>query len=387
MIVVGLGAVGSATTRRLAASGVRVLGVDRYAPPHSHGSSHGETRITREAVGEGAAYVPFVRRSHEVWRELEEESGTRLFHATGGLLISPASGAAAMHGADDFAASTIAVAQRHRIDHRVLGPDELRREFGQFRTGAEHVGYHEPGAGLVLAEEAVRVQLELAVRHGAQLRRDEVVHDVVPDGDGVRIRTDQGEYGADVAVLAAGSWLPELLEPELARLFTVYRQLQTWFRLDGDAAAFDPAGCPVFIWQFGSGEDDVCYGFPAVEGPSGGVKIGTERYADATGPGTVRRTVDDAETAEVYERCVRGRIPALGPGVVRSASCLYTVTPDFGFVVDHHPEHRNVVIAAPCSGHGFKHSAAVGEATAELATTGAATLDLTPFALSRFGFG
>lgn len=384
MIVVGLGAVGSAATRHLAGDGVRVLGLDRFSPPHGHGSTHGDTRITREAVGEGDAYVPFVLRSHELWRELEAESGAELFRRTGGLIMSPSSGAAAMHGVDDFAGSTIRIAQRHRVGHEVLDDAELRRRYPQFRLDGDFLGYYEPGAGLVMADESVRVQLDLAARLGAVVRLDERVLDVSATPGGVSVVTDRARYGADTVVLAAGAWLPELLEPELASLFTVYRQVQNWFALDGPGKdAFSPDTCPVFIWQFGPGERDLCYGFPAIDGPGGGVKIGTECYDEVTDADTVRREVDPAESAEVYQRCLRGRIPSLTPQVVRRISCLYTVTPDFDFVIDRHPEHHNVVIASPCSGHGFKHSAAVGEATAQLATEGAATLDVSPFALGR----
>ncbi len=385
LIVVGLGAVGSATVRHLANSGTQVVGIDRFAPPHPYGSTHGDTRITREAVGEGDAYVPFVRRSHELWDELGHDSGVTLLRRNGGLIVAPESGAAAMHGTDDFAGSTIGIAERHGIQHEVLTADELRRRFPQFRAGDDDVGYYEPGAGAVMADDAVRVQLDLAERQGASIRRGERVLHVRAQDDGVTVVTDRASYGADVVVLAPGAWLPEYLEPELAGLFTVYRQVQNWFELDGPGEEqFDPDRCPVFIWQFGSGGDDMCYGFPAVTGRDGGVKIGTESYRASTDPESVRRDVDPAESAQVYEHCLSGRFPGLAAKVVRSVSCLYTVTPDFDFVVDRHPEHANIVLASGCSGHGFKHSAALGEAVGQFATSGAAALDLTPFALSRF---
>lgn len=384
VLVVGLGAVGSAAVHHLTAMGTSVLGIDRYAPPHPYGSTHGDTRITREAVGEGEVYVPFVRRSHELWHELEHETSTAVLHRTGGLLVRPASVTASMHGADDFLRSTIDVAVAHGIDHRLLDADELRREFPQFRVGVDDVGFFEPGAGYVLADDAVRAQLELAERRGATLRRDERVLSVVDTPAGAEIRTDRERYGADVVILAPGAWLPELIEPELARLFTVYRQVQSWFEPQRPGTGFEPDRCPIFIRQTGPGVDDVFYGFPAIHGPAGGVKIGTERYDTPTAPGSVRRTVDPAEHAAAYERFVRGRVLGVTDTVLRGITCLYTVTPDFGFVVDRHPGREHVVVAAACSGHGFKHSAAVGEATAALATGGVPRLDLSAFSFARF---
>ncbi|AYY15467.1 N-methyl-L-tryptophan oxidase [Actinobacteria bacterium YIM 96077] len=392
VIVVGLGAMGSATTYHLARAGARTLGIDQFAPPHTLGSTHGDTRITRQAVGEGDAYVQPVLRSHELWRELEAEADVSLFDQVGGLILAPASGGPAMHGAEDFFAATLKLAQRHRIDHEVLPAAELARRFPQFRLGdepkaADVVGYYEPGAGVVRAEAAVQVQLDLAERRGAHVSREEQVLDVTPSPTGVTVTTDRGSYGADTVVLSAGPWIRELVEPEIGELFTVHRQLMSWFTLDRaaqTAGTFEPGRCPVFIWQFGTTEEDVFYGIPAVDGPSGGVKIGTEGYGATTDPHRVERAVDPTEPAETFERCLRGRVPALQPAALRSVTCLYTVSPDSGFVIDRHPEHDRLIIASPCSGHGFKHSPAIGESLAELATTGTSTLDTSPFRLSRF---
>lgn len=378
VIVVGLGAVGSATTYHLAKTGVRVLGIDRYRPPHGMGSSHGDTRITREAVGEGEAYVPLVRRSHQLWRELEAESGESLLQQTGVLIMSPAGASVSMHGAADFMTATTSLARRHSIAHEVLAADELARRFPQFRFDDAYSGYFEPGAGWVRAEAAVHAHVAAAKRHGAVVRCGEEVVAYSANGSSVDVQTQKETYSADRLVLAAGAWLPRLVGGNLARLFTIYRQVVTWFE------ASDELDLPVFIWQFGTGEEDVFYGFPALNGPSGGVKIGTEKYRNVTTAAEASRDVSTAESNNEYTRCVRGRLPGLGPQAVRSGACLYTVTPDFGFVLDRHPEHANVVVASACSGHGFKHSPAVGETIAQLATGEPAAIDVTPFSLSRF---
>lgn len=321
VIVLGLGATGAATTYQLARRGARVLGVDRFSPPHDRGSSHGDTRLTREAIGEGDAYVPLVLRSHEIWRALEVETGTDLFTVTGGLMLSSGARDDGQHGVTGpFAAATAAAAGRFGIPHEVL------------------------------------------------------------DARSVTVRTDRGCCSADQLVIAAGPWAGRLLGPGLAPRFAVYRQVLHWFEITGSHERLTIPTFPVFIWEFGAGADDMCYGFPAVDGPAGGLKIAGEQYGTTVDPD--RRRADDVTPAEAgwaYRRYVRGRLPDLGPRCLRAASCLYTVTPGYRFVLARHPDTHRVIVASPCSGHGFKHSAAIGEALAELALEGRSRLDLTAF--------
>src|SRR5438067_9040702 len=165
VIVVGLGAMGAAVSWQLARRGVRVIALDRYAPPHDRGSSHGESRITRLAVGEGDEYVPLVRRSHELWREIEAESGQTLLTQTGGIVIgAPES---------DFLQRTREIAARHGIAHQTLDGAELRTRFPMFAAGELACAYYEPEAGYVRPEAAVAAQLGLATRAGAHLRLGE----------------------------------------------------------------------------------------------------------------------------------------------------------------------------------------------------------------------
>jgi sarcosine oxidase len=162
----------------------------------------------------------------------------------------------------------------------------------------------------------------------------------------------------------------------------VYRQVLHWFDLGAPPSQLTPDRMPVYIWEFGAG--DMFYGFPAVDGPAGGVKVATEQHHRRSDPDDLDRDVRPEEATAMFDHCVRGRLP-LRRSVVKQARCLYTVTPDHGFIIDRHPEHDNVLVASPCSGHGFKHSAAIGEALAQLATEGRADIDVSAFALSRFG--
>lgn len=382
-LVVGLGAMGSATVYQLARRGHPVVGIDQFAPPHTHGSTHGETRITRQAIGEGAHYSPFAIRSHELWREIEHEAGCELFTRTGALIISSSSTVATNH-VSGFLGTTIAAAERYDISHEVLGAAEIRARFPAFNVRDEEVGYFEPGAGFLRPEACVAAQLMLAEPQGAVLHRGEKVSSVQQDGAHVVVRTDANSYVAEQVVLTAGPWLPDLLAPEHNRIFTVTRQMLCWFLPRGSITPFLPDRFPVFIWEPAAVAQPV-YGFPAIHGPQGGIKLASGAYGEATTATGVRRRVRPEEVAALYEEVVAPCLSGLSPQCLKTASCLYTVTPDIGFIIDHHPEYRRVLLVSACSGHGFKHSAAIGEAVTELVTEGRSRLDLSPFGIARFG--
>jgi sarcosine oxidase len=379
VVVVGLGAMGSACLDQLARRGAGVVGIDRFAPPHDRGSSHGESRITRQAIAEGDEYVPFVLRSHEIWRQLEADSGQTLFLPVGALFLGRPGDAARHHGQADFVGRTAAVARRHGIAHELLTTAQVQARFPQFRLVGDEVAYWEPGAGLLRPERCIAVQLERARALGATVRTGETVVAVVPDAAGVRVETDRATYAADRAVVAAGAWLPGLLGGAVGKRLTVHRQVLCWFAAR-EPAAFAPGRFPVFIWIHGGAAADLFYGFPIL---GDGVKLATEQFVEATDPDRVARAVSPAEIGRLYAQHVRDRLPGVSDRCVRTATCLYTTAPDWGFVIDHHPDSDRIVVASPCSGHGFKHSPAIGEAIAERLTTGTSRLDLAPFRLAR----
>jgi sarcosine oxidase len=376
VVVVGLGAMGSAVCAQLAMRGVPVIGLDQYDPPHPYGSTHGETRMTRVAVGEGAEYVPLVRRSHELWREIEAHTETQLLTQAGGLIMSGPGGW--------LFEGTRGLAREFGIEHETLSSTELRERFPMFAVDEETEGYYEPESGFVRPEQAVRAQLELARRGGAVLRRGERVLDWSACRNGASVVSDRARYACQQLILCAGPWLPGLF-PEGRELFAVYRQVQLWFTIrEGYEQLRD---MPVFVWDFGGERGgfvhfDGFYGFPAVDGPAGGVKVASEAYETTTEPDGRQHPATAQETARMYRRCIEGRLPWLGPEAVRTVSCLYTCTRGSRFVIDRHPDHEAVLIVSPCSGHGFKHSAAIGEAVAQWVTDGRPELDLSPFQLS-----
>jgi sarcosine oxidase len=382
VVVAGLGAMGSATAYQLAMTGVSVLGLDPHRPPHTLGSTHGDTRITRVAVGEGLEYVPLVRRSHEIWREIEDRSGAEVLSQCGGLVLAPPQASFAMHGSESFLERTVAAAEAYGLDHERLGTADVAARFPQFALAADEQGYYEPGAGFVRPEAAVEAQLRLALERGADLGFGERVVGYDDHGTHVTVRTTNRTVEASALVVTTGPWVSDLV-PELVPMVRVLRQVLFWFGLRDPSSYPMLRASPVYIWSPGTDPDEVIYGFPMVDGPDGGAKVAREQYVVDTTPDDVDRSVGPAEVEEMYERYVRDRLPALSGRCVKAAVCLYTVTPDSRFVIDRLPSMPNVIVASPCSGHGFKHSAAIGECVARLATGGESPIDLTPFALPR----
>jgi sarcosine oxidase len=281
------------------------------------------------------------------------------------------------------------LARQFGIEHEVFDGEEMRRRYPGFNTMDDDVAYFEPGGGFVRPEAAVSSQLELAASLGASLHYQQPVTAITKSGSGMEVATSTQRYAAAHVVICAGAWVRNFIEDPANRdTFKVFRQEMHWFGLDQHyAKAMSLAHCPTYAWAFGSGPVDYFYGFPALDGTSGGVKVATEQYVHQTTAETVERAVDKRTAIEMYNRCIRGRVPALLPSPIRSASCLYTVTPDHGFVIDTHPEHQAATLVSACSGHGFKQSAAIGEAVAQRVLESTSQIDLTPFALSRFTRG
>ena len=357
-IVAGLGAMGAATAWQLAKRGARVLGIDRYAPPHARGSHCGESRITRKAIGEGDAYVPLALRSYEIWREIESASPhttEKLLNVTGGLWISSPRRQVEIHVADFFD-RTVAAARRFGIAHEILDAAAMRSRFPAFNVRDDESGYYEPDAGFLRPEACVRAQLALAAGLGAQLRVDESVRAIAQEQGAVVVETDRGTYRAQQAVVCAGAGLPELV-PALAPRLEISRQVQYWFEAEG------LEDLPVWIWEL-QDRGNAIYGFPA---HGGVVKVATESFTREIPPEEMFASLVSPNLRGVRARCVK------------TVPCLYTITPGFNFIVDRHPDMDRVIVASPCSGHGFKHSAALGEALAQWALDGRPALDLSPF--------
>ncbi len=381
VLVVGLGAMGSAITYQLARRGVKVVGVDQFSPPHSHGSTHGETRITREAIGEGQQFVPLAMRSHQLWREMERETGRTLFNACGGLVIAREDAPSRMHDQRDFLGNTFRAAEAFGIPHERLSAREITSRFPQFLLRGDECGYFEPGAGYLDPEACVSAQLSLATGLGATLNAGETVQHIAHVNGKTTVDTDRAQYAAGTTIVAAGPWVPQLL-PAFAASLTVRRQVLYWFACDKRAQplSYRPRDFPIFIWHWGEGADDVFYGFPEIDA-IGAVKVATEQCVEATTPALVSREVTAAEIATMHARHIGGKLNGIGSRCVKALTCLYTNAPGANFIIDWLPDAPDTIVVSACSGHGFKHSAAIGEAVADMAITRKTPAVLQPFAI------
>ena len=383
VVVIGTGAMGAAALYQLAKRGVTALGIDRFDPPHAEGSSHGGSRVTREAVGEGPAYVPLVRRTHQILAELEEQWGETLLVRSGTLIVGSSTGATPLHGENDFLATSVQMAGQFGINHELLDSDELRRRYPQFLTFCETArGYLEPQSGYIRPEAAIAAQLRSARALGATTLTNTTVNAIRQSKGVVRLETSAGPVEAKQVVVTAGAWTRDLLGPAFARVLTVTRQVLHWYGAP-DYAPFAPERFPTFIWFVTDRLEDYFTGFP-VTNPTEGIKMTASREAPDVDLRTVDRRVSPDESAKFYGHHVGPNIAGITSQVVQAASCFYTNTPDKGFIIDSHPDMDRVMVVSACSGHGFKHSLGVGEAVAEQVAEGRSAIDLAPFRLARF---
>jgi sarcosine oxidase len=378
VLVIGLGAMGAATVYQLAKRGINVVGLDRFTPPHTFGSTHGETRITRQAIGEGAQFVPLALRSHALWREIEAETGADLFNQCGGIFIAGDGAASHMHGQADFLGNTFRAAEAFGITHERLNAAQIAARFPQFLLQGDEIAYFEPGAGFVLPEACVQAQLQLAQRHGATLQFGEVVRRIGAAAGHTLVETTHTRYQAGTTIVCAGPWMPQLL-PSLASRVMVQRQVLHWFPV-ADDVSYQPSSCPIYIWHWGGGPEDVFYGFPQA-GAERIVKVATEQTQHVSLPDEVERNVSAAESSAMFQKHIERRLRGVGGNAVRAATCLYTSTTNANFIIDRLPDQSDTIVVSACSGHGFKHSAAIGEAVAMMVVNREPPAVLQPFGL------
>lgn len=369
VIVAGLGAMGSATVYHLARRGARVLGIDRFVPPHTMGSSHGRSRIIREAYFEDPLYVPLVQRAYELWDELQRESGREILVRTGGLMIGPPDGT--------VAGGALRSALQHGLPHERMTASEVYERVPGFHPTVDMIGVWEPRAGYLIPETAIGAHLSCAESRGAELRKGEAIVDWHATANGVEVTTTNAVHRADRLVLALGAWMPRLLR-DLALPLTVERNVLYWFKPGRATTLFDRDRFPIWLCEYAPGR--VWYGFPDT---GHGVKVALHHQGTAADPDGLLRDVGPEEIAYI-RALLRAFMPDADGPLVETAVCMYTNTPDEHFIIDRHPVHPQAIVASPCSGHGFKFSSAIGEQLALLATGERSSLDLRPFRLDRF---
>lgn len=367
--VIGLGAIGGATAAELVRRGHSVVGFDRYAPPHTLGSAHSETRMIREGWYRGSPYMPLVRDARRRWADLERTSGRTLLRTAGALMMGPEDGRV-------FAGRPLRNAARPDAGDLLLSAGDVVERFPWLRPDPGTVTIYEPGAAILSLEACIEATLEAA--EGAELRLDEPAIEWSASASGVRVRTERGEYPARRLAIAAGAWTPQLL-PGLSLPLEVERTVQYWFEPAGVHAGVLAEG-PAWVWELE--REGTWYGFPpTARGLKAGMHFQAGRRTDVE---RVDREVGASETEDLRRLFAR-YAPGVAGALAHASVCLYTNTPDEDFILDRHPEHSRVALFAGGSGHAFKFAPTLGSLMADLLTDEPPSRDLPPFSIDRFG--
>ena len=376
VVVLGVGSMGSAACYHLAKRGVRVLGLEQSSIVHEFGSHYGQSRIIRKAYFEHPDYVPLLKRSYELWSELEQETRYRLYTETG-LLYAGRRDSVLMKGVRE-SASIHGIPIEH-LDHGQLG-----KKYPAFKLHPSHEIIFEPGAGFLEPERCIDAHVDCAKALGAQIQTHEKVLGWKKSGSGFEVTTNKGVYSAGKLVLTAGAWMGGLL-PEISQKLKVTRQTVFWMATK-HPELFSPARFPCWLAEMES-SGDVYYGFPQLEagsyGPLDGLKIAQHNPGLTTDPDSVDRMVSAAEK-DAMRAVMEEIFPGEYAGLLHTKVCLYTYSPDEHFIIDVSTEDPNLIFAAGFSGHGFKFCSVVGEALADLAEEGKSLLPIEFLSSKRF---
>lgn len=362
VLVIGLGAVGSAAALHLARAGATVVGFDRWRPPHRLGSTHGESRITRATAWEGARYVPLVARAQQLWADFAQATQRQYFSATGGLFVGLP---------DEYhVQGSRESAQAAQLPCELIPAREIARRWPWLRVPDGMVGFWDPGAGVLAPERIVDDQLQMAAQLGATLHFDTTVHGIETASTGARVSTSRGEHRADAVVVCAGGWMSQLLGWTGPQLL-VERVTQHWF-----AEAAPRVDAPVLLLSDGQGHATAVF-------PAQGNRIKVAGHGSGrVGPLDALERDVRADDIAGAESLLRGYLPQHAGAYLESGSCFYTKTPSGHFVIDRMPGAAQVVFASACNGYGFKFSAAVGEAVAAMALGDEPPVDISSWRLA-----
>jgi sarcosine oxidase len=368
VIVAGIGAMGSAVCWQLAKRGKRVLGLERFDIPHAMGSSHGLNRIIRLAYFEHPSYVPLLRRAYELWREAEASWGEQLLYITGGVDAGPADGR--------VVSGALTSCREHGLRHEVMTGKDLAARYPGWQVPPDYAAIVQPDGGFLASERAIVAHVSMAMAAGADVRGREALLAWEPTSSGaVRVRTERGTYEAERLVLSTGAWIADQV-PALAGKAVPERQALGWFRARAPER-FRVGAFPVGVVD----GPQLVYVFPEWGIP--GFKIGVYHHLHERGHADLLAREPTRADEELLRGALRQFFPDADGAVLSLRCCLFTNTADEHFVIDTLPGAPQVVVASPCSGHGFKFASVMGEVLADLATGRRPAFDLELFRLAR----
>jgi len=414
-IVVGLGGHGSATLAQLAEAfpDNKILGIEQFTIAHGFGSSHGRSRIYRQAYFEHPQYVPLLQRSLALWKDLQNYYSREveknadfdsdkfcgpLLNLCGGMMIG--------HPSSEVVSGTLRSIEEHKLPHRLLSSQEVKTEFPVFALGEEEIGVWEENAGYLNPELCIETYLQIAKQFHAEIHFEEKLLSIEEDGDNdtddfVTINTSKGIYRTKKLILTVGAWAPEIYGAAISTTVPLHieRRVLYWFKpntvIPEQLEYFQ--NMPIYIWDmqpYGN-----FYGFPeqapyekmikiALHFPGNSTlptisnSVDIKEYLKCDGPQSINRNVHDDEVLFMRE-LFKQKMPLLDGELLHTETCMYTMTPDEHFLIDFHPKFSNgkVIIASPCSGHGFKFCSVIGEVLKDLASTGQTIHDISLFSL------
>lgn len=372
VIVVGLGVMGSAALWRLARRGANVVGFDQYDPPHSYGSSHGESRIIRTAYYQAPQYVPLVQDAFELWRQLERETAQKLMFMTGALTIGDRSG--------PLVGAVRRSVLEHALPHEVLDVQIMRSRYPQHHLDDGDIGIYDPGGGYLLAESAVSAMLGRAKALDAQVFTGTRVNDISVDADRVSVTVGDTTHHARHIIIAVGPWIQTFLSA-LGLPLSVERQVLVWFAIE-QPELYVPHRFPVFIREVAGNR--IRYGFPSLDGQC--IKLAVHHEGKQAEPADVDREVNEEDLVPL-RGFIQSYLPGVDKHVLRAEVCLFTNAPNEDFLIGAPDGMSGLTILSPCSGHGFKFAPIIGDIAADLSLTGTTAYPTDPFAMSRHATG
>jgi sarcosine oxidase len=368
--VVGLGGMGSAILAHCAGRGASVVGVEQFTPVHDLGSSHGKSRMIRKAYFEDSAYVPLVLRSYELWRELERAAGEEILRITGLLSVGEES--------SDIIQGTRRAVLEHGLSVDSLSQQAVKARYPTVELWKDEVALFETDGGVLNPELGIRAHLNLGESRGAEMRFGTTMESWHATSQGFELcLSDGARISASKLVLSLGPWFQQTLEALGVRI-RVQRNVQVWF--SPATHTYDAPGFPAFLVNR-RGLPAPLYGFPDF---GDGIKAAFHGFGDLTDAKHVNREINLALDVEPVAKALEQWMPGAATAFGEAKPCMYTLTPDENFVLDHHPEHRNLILCGGFSGHGFKFAPVVGEIAAELALEGESRHEIQFLSLRRF---
>ena len=365
VIVLGLGIAGSSIAAMLAMRGFRVTGIEQFSPLHERGSSHGDTRIFRRVPHEGAVYVDMAAASYEGWHAWNCVAKQSLFIECGGIDAGPES-SGMVQSAEDLC-------RQYEQPFEAMNGSAFNHRYPRFKLPSDWRVVYQPRSGVVRPDATRTFLHELARSLGATLIHNTAVLALEHGRNAVSVRTANETLTADYLVVAAGSWLPRLL-PEITFPVSTERRVLAWFEPISPEPLID-GRLPVFVLDVDGG----WYGMPT---PEGQLKIGHDKH--------LRQQIDpealpipaNAEDESFLSRCASRYLQGFAQRPTSMKPCIYTLSEDHHFLIDRHPEHKNLLVFSCCSGHGFKYAPVYGEIAADL-LEGRQHIDLSAFRLDR----